>query len=129
MLVRRTITFAVVILALALILVVPFASAAAGAARATSLTSKVCGKVSGPAWSVSGRSGTQYSVYEAKGAPCSLALTWAPKLLKQTPRGAHHLLTGPSGWGCVAQLSTLPHEGFCAQTSSGRVFGWLPKFR
>ena len=68
---------------------------------------------------------SQYSVYAVKGASCSLALSWSPRLGSQKPQGPHDLLTGPPGWGCAAQL-VLPHEGFCAQQSTGKVFGWGP---
>ena len=108
------------ILLLCLAAVAPCADAAS-----TRLPGKTCGRYTGPRWTISDGTGTQYSVYAVKGASCSLALGWAPRLGREKPHGADALLTGPAGWGCAAQL-VLPHEGFCAQKSTGKVFGWGP---
>lgn len=89
---------------------------------------KVCGSISGPHWTWGGSSGTGYTVYSAKGAPCALALTWAPRLVGQRPhapnkQGAN--LNGPAGWGCLAMATTIPHSGYCV-SGTNAVFGWGP---
>ena len=100
-------------------------------ATSTRLHPKVCGNISGPHWSWGGRSGTKYAVYAVKGAPCSVALAWAPRLFGQRPhtpdkRGAD--LTGPSGWGCVDASRSVPHSGYCV-SATDTVFGWGPFVR
>ncbi len=95
------------------------------AGAGTKLPIKTCGRYTGPRWTASGGSGTRYSVYAVKGAPCALALSWAPRLDHQKPHGSHALLTGPTGWACAAQL-VVAHEGFCEKPSSGKIFGWGP---
>lgn len=86
---------------------------------------KTCGSVNGPHWSIGSRSGTQYGVSSLNGAPCSLALSWAPRLLKQRYSRSKFLLTGPSGWGCVGTFA-FPHGGYCAQKNGQKLFGWAP---
>ena len=89
---------------------------------------KTCGNVSGPHWSIGGRSGTQYVVSSPNGAPCSLALSCAPRLVTQRYSRSNFLLKGPAGWDCVGTFA-FPHGGYCAQKSSQKVFGWAPTVR
>jgi hypothetical protein len=116
------------VLVTALVPVAIFASAAGATGTTTKLRPKVCGNVSGLHWSWGGRSGTQYAVYAVKGAPCSVALRWVPRLLPQRPhtpdkRGAD--LTGPPGWGCLDTSQSIPHSGYCV-SGTDTQFGWGP---
>ena len=100
----------------------------ASAGGAVGDPNKICGNVSGPHWSIGGRSGTQYAVSSPNGAPCSVALSWAPRLVKQSYSRSNFLLKGPPGWDCVGTFA-FPHGGYCAQKSSQKVFGWAPTLR
>jgi hypothetical protein len=111
----------------AIVLTAVLLSAVSTAAADAVSPPKACGTFTGPHWNFGGHAGNQYGVYSAKGGPCPLALTWAPRLVKQKPHGPHNLLTGPTGWGCIAQM-TEHGSGFCGQLGdNGKVFGWAPK--
>lgn len=119
---------AYLVLVTALVPVTILAPTAAATNNTSKLRPKVCGNVSGPHWSWGGRSGTKYAVYAVKGAPCSLALHWVPRLLPQRPhapdkRGAD--LTGPRGWGCLDTSGSIPHSGYCVSGTDSQ-FGWAP---
>jgi hypothetical protein len=119
---------AAVLLALATALVPVAIFAATAGATSTKVHPKVCGNVGGPHWSWGGRSGTKYAVYAVKGASCSVALRWVPRLLPQRPhtpnkKGAD--LTGPRGWGCLDTSRSIPHSGYCV-SGTDALFGWGP---
>lgn len=104
------------------------ASASSSRATATPPGVKICGTFNGPHWSYQGAGGTQYIVYTRRGAACSMAMKWAPRLVsKRTQAGAYTITGGPSGWLCS---NSIVHFGICASapgghpTASSKAFAW-----
>jgi hypothetical protein len=103
-------------------------SAAAGAlAVATpAQASPACVAVSGAPWQLKGHgSGTRYTI-EIHGLPCSLAVTWVPKLTRQRG-GVGAALKGPTGFRCIAVwASKLAAAGNCSRGQLNFSWGQKP---
>lgn len=106
---------------------------AAGTARSESAAIRGCGYVTGPAYTINGKTGTRYAVMVTGSATCALARTWTPRLANKRPTGSTALKTisgGPVGWRCFAVPLPFPTTkavaGGCTRRT-GVAFTWGPK--
>lgn len=102
------------------VMLVPTALAGGRAAAAT----KVCPSFAGPAWSITGRTGTKYALETFGGYACSTATTWSKKLaartLPNTSPNSHSSIGGPGGFTCEASPDRKGHAytGSCRRLNT-----------
>jgi hypothetical protein len=83
----------------------------------------------GAQWRQGTRRGTTYVITVSRGVTCAFAKPWVRRLTARPASRSGQALAGPSGYQCRV---TIPFGGKAAGgacgRSSGRGFGWVPKF-